>query len=62
MHCSLGSPPTVILIPHSLVFSRTCHQAWGRRVSTQTQCWRAVSVTSAELFPCTPLRKVLRSH
>lgn len=60
MHCSLGSSSTITLILHSLVFSRTCHQAWGRRVLTPVQHWRAVSVTSAELFPVRSVKKSSR--
>lgn len=57
MRCLLGSSSTITLIPHSLVFSCACHQARGCRVLTQMQRWRAVSVTSAELFPVHSVKK-----
>ena len=59
MHCSLGS--STITLSHSLVFSRTCHQARGHRVLTRMQRWRAVSVTAAELFPVHSVKKSSKS-
>lgn len=48
MHCSPGSSFTINLIPHSLVFHHTCHQAQGHRALTQMQHWKTVTVTSIE--------------
>lgn len=48
MHCSLGSSFTISLMPRSLVFCHTCHQAQGRHILTQMQHWKTVIVTSSE--------------
>lgn len=48
------------VMPHSLVFSCTCHQALGRHVLIQVQQWRPVLWLQLSYSLCALLRKVVR--